>query len=69
MSSQLRRSIGIARKHLQRTLQSCHEDLQSDIIKLLPTATNEGLIEYTELQATHHEAIAAKLPTLDNLNK
>ncbi|XGW14002.1 hypothetical protein V3C99_000354 [Haemonchus contortus] len=68
MSSQIRRSIGIARKQLLRTLQTCNEDLQSDLTELLQTASNDELLDYAELNASHHESISTKLLKLEDLN-
>ncbi|WKX90081.1 hypothetical protein Q1695_009150 [Nippostrongylus brasiliensis] len=69
MSSQLRRSIGIARKYLLRVLQSCQEDIKSNFSELLPNISNEDLLDYAELHTTHHESIFTKLSQLQTLNK
>ncbi|KIH60849.1 Tas retrotransposon peptidase A16 [Ancylostoma duodenale] len=69
MSAQLRRKIGIARKHLVRALNLCEEDLKENVHEFLSTAANDDLLDYAELQDTHHELLFTKLRKLEDLNK
>ncbi|EPB74949.1 Pao retrotransposon peptidase [Ancylostoma ceylanicum] len=68
MSAQLRRKIGIARKQLTRAVNLCEEDLKDDLPGFLQTATNDDLLDYAELQDTHHESLSTKLRKLEDLN-
>ncbi|KAK6741922.1 hypothetical protein RB195_009664 [Necator americanus] len=68
MSTQLRRRIGVSPKHLIRTLNLCEEDVKENFPDFLPTAADDDLLEYAELQDSHHESLFTKLRKLEDLN-